>query len=155
MDHPLLVRRHQPPRQLRAQTNHVLLRQRSLPQLLLEGRPRHQLHHQEVDPVRRVEVVERRDVGVAQPREDRRFLPEPSARLIVGQGAGGQDLQGDVAAELLVPGAVDLAHAPGAESLLDAVVGERASDHADLPSMLSRDQTSTTVKGAAIESDLY
>jgi hypothetical protein len=56
-----------------------------------------------------------------QPRQNGRFLPEAAARFLVCLGARGQDLQRDVATELLVLGALDLAHAPGAESLLDAV----------------------------------
>ncbi len=69
-------------------------------------------------------------MGVAQPRQGRGLLAEPAPRLAVGQRARGQDLQRDVAAQLLVPGEEDFAHAPAAQSLLDAVVGERAADHA-------------------------
>jgi hypothetical protein len=135
VDHTLLVRRHQPSRQLRAQSDDVLLQQGPLVKLLLQRGPQHQLHHQEVDPVRLVEVVECRDVRVAQAREDRSFPAKATSRLFVGEGSGGQELQSDVPPQLLVPGAVDLAHAPGAESFHDAVVGERAVDHADLPAL--------------------
>jgi hypothetical protein len=146
VDHSLLVRRLKPAGKLRAQPHHVLLRERALPKLLFQRRPDHELHHQEVDPFGRVEVEERGNVGVAQAREDHRLLAEAPPRLVVGQRTGGQDLEGDVPAQLLVPGPVHLAHAPGAEALLDAVVGEPPPDHADLPSRMSRAQSSAPVK---------
>jgi hypothetical protein len=86
---------------------------------------------------------------VAEARERLPLLAKAAAGRLVSQQTRRQHLQGHVAVQLLVVGAIHLAHAPGAESLLDAVVGERASDHADLPSVLSREQTSTAVTGAA------
>ena len=71
-------------------------------------------------------------MGVGEAGEGVGLLAEAGAGGLVGEGALGEDLQGDVAVELVVMGAVDLAHAPGAEALDDAVVGERAADHAGL-----------------------
>jgi hypothetical protein len=42
----------------------------------------------------------------------------------VGRVLGRQQLEGHVASELGVPGAIDLAHAAGADLVEDAVVGE-------------------------------
>jgi hypothetical protein len=41
---------------------------------------------------------------------------------------GGQELHGDVAAEVVVPGAVDLAHAPGAQLVEELVPAEPHAD---------------------------
>ena len=71
---------------------------------------RHVLHHQEVDAVAAVEVVHRGDVGVVQPGQRLRFTAEPPPCRLVAQRARRQHLEGDVAVEVLVAGAVDLAH---------------------------------------------
>ena len=62
------------------------------------------------------------------------FLPEAGPRRLVREKPRRQHLHRHVAAQLLVPGAVHLAHAPRAELLEDPVVGERATDHIYLPS---------------------
>jgi len=72
---------------------------------------------------------QRGDVGVGEARERVGLLVEAGAGALVGEGAFGEDLEGDVAVELLVVGAVDLTHASRPEALDDAVVGERAADH--------------------------
>ena len=61
--------------------------------------------------------------------ERERFAAEALARRVVGQRAGGQDLQRDVAVEPLVVGAIDDAHAAFADLLEDAVVAEGLADH--------------------------
>ena len=81
--------------------------------------------------------------------QGQRFLAKAVAGLLVTQKARRQHLHRHVAAQLLVPGAVHLAHAAGAELLEDPVVGERAADHGHLPSARNRVQTSTPVKGAS------
>jgi hypothetical protein len=54
---------------------------------------------------------------MGEPREGLRFLTETAVRRLVFQQAGGQDLDGDVAIELLVTRTVDVAMPP-APSLL-------------------------------------
>ena len=59
------------------------------------------------------------------------FVAEAGEALwVVGHG-GGQDLDGDLAVQALVPRAVDLAHPPLADLLNDPVVAQRLADHDD------------------------
>ena len=89
-------------------------------------------------------------MGVGEAGEGVGLLAEAGAGGLVGEGALGEDLQGDVPIELVVVGAVDLAHAPGAEALDDAVVVERAADHTGLLGELERNcpEGSTRGRGA-------
>lgn len=57
------------------------------------------------------------------------LLAEAGAGLVVRDEPGGKHLEGDVAVELFVMGAVDLAHRACAERRDDTVVSERAPDH--------------------------
>ena len=52
------------------------------------------------------------------------LAPETRQAFGVGGELGGQDLQGDVAAQLGVLGAEDLAHAAGADLFDDFVMGK-------------------------------
>jgi hypothetical protein len=129
-DHPLLVRRLQSAGDLRPHPDNGLLRKRPLRLQLLgqRGSP-HQLHDDEVDPIRTVEVEDRRDVGMRQPGEGIRFPVEAAAGLVIRERAFGKDLDRHVAVELLVVGAEDLAHPARPQGLDDSVVSERAADH--------------------------
>ena len=53
--------------------------------------------------------LDRDDVGVAQCRHGARFLFEAAEPLGVGTKSGGQDLDGDVAAQARVVGSIHLA----------------------------------------------
>jgi hypothetical protein len=68
-------------------------------------------------------------VGVIQLREDQGLPAEAFARGIVRDEARGQDLQRDVPVETFIAGAVDDAHAAGANLFDDDVVGETLPDH--------------------------
>ena len=79
------------------------------------GSPFHQLHGQKVDAVGFLDRVDRDDVRVVELGE-RLGLPSKAAEpLGIPRHLGGQHLEGDVAAELRVVRAIDLAHATRAE----------------------------------------
>ena len=73
------------------------------------------------------------DVRVDQPGDGLRLpLETLQAGGVVGE-LGGEDLQGDIAIQLGVPGAVDLAHAAPAEEADDLVVAEGFADQVPPP----------------------
>jgi hypothetical protein len=92
-----------------------------------------EFHDEEVRLVLAVEVMDRGDVRVGQAREGVRLLAKPQAGFLVSEGAFGQDLQGHVAVELLIPGAEDLAHPAGPQRLDDSILSKRAADHEPPP----------------------
>ena len=70
------------------------------------------------------ETVQGRDVRVIELREEASLAFETSETFLVLRELVGEDFDSDVAAELRVAGAVDLAHATFADGLEDLVVGE-------------------------------
>ena len=84
----------------------------------------HQLHHQRGGALALLEAVDRRDVRMVERGEDLRLARE--ARHVVGVVGErrGQHLERDVAMELRVVGAVDLAHAAHSEAVGDFVVSD-------------------------------
>ena len=93
-----------------AESRDLLLRERAAGDVLRQRLAGHVLHDQEVDPVAAVEVVHRGDVRVVQPGQRLRFTAEPPPCRLVGEHARRQHLEGDVAVEVLVAGAINLAH---------------------------------------------
>ena len=92
---------------------------------------RHQLHGDVVDGVG-ADLVDRRQVRMIERRCGPRFLDEAlDARRVAGQ-LGRQDLDGEIAAERRVTGAIDLTHASRANPGDDLVAAELRSDHAGL-----------------------
>src|SRR5512145_2127600 len=96
---------------------------------MLQRWPDDQFHREIVGLVGLAEVEECGDVGVRQTGEYRRLVAEAPTGLALVEQARGQDLEGDVTAEPLVAGAVDLPHASGTEAFFDPVVGELAIGH--------------------------
>jgi hypothetical protein len=89
-----------------------------------------QLHGNEGVAVGFVDVVDDGDVGVLDRRRGLGFLDEaPAAFRIVDQFLG-QDLEGDVAIETGVSGAIDQTHAAAADLLGDVILGEPAARQA-------------------------
>ncbi len=76
-----------------------------------------------------VERVQRRDVGVEQPRQRPRLLSEPLDVLGRGGDVGAEGLDGDGPVEHQVEAAVDGAHAALAQERLDPVRSDDAADH--------------------------
>ena len=92
-----------------------------------------ELHHEEALAVALLETVDAGDARVGQRREHARLALEAREPLGVAREARGQQLERDVAAELRVLGAEDLAHAAGAELGRDLVVGDRGADQSRAP----------------------
>ena len=90
-------------------------------QLVPKGRAFDDFHHDIELAVALADVVDRDDARMIQRGQRSGFLLETPD----GGGAGGrldaQDLDGDIPAELRVPGAIDLSHAAGAEQSDDLV----------------------------------
>ena len=80
-----------------------------------------QLHDQEVDAIGFGDIVQHDDVGMIQSGDGAGFLKEAALAVRVGHAAMGQDLDSDGAPEPRVTGAVDFAHASGAERRFDFV----------------------------------
>jgi len=80
----------------------------------------HVLHDDEVTPVRGLDLVDRDDVRVVQGGGGAGLLDEASPTLFV-HPLRWKDLDGDLAAETRVKGAVDLAHSPRTQQGQDLV----------------------------------
>ena len=88
------------------------------------------LHRDELLAVRPLtQRVDRADVRMIERRERARLAREAGAAPGVGGEVQRQDLDGDVATELGVVCAVDLAHAPFAQLAEDAERSKRLTDH--------------------------
>src|SRR4030095_11559038 len=87
----------------------------------VEGLAGYQLHDERRDLRELFEAVHLRDVGMVERREQTRFALEPRAALRTAGECARQDLDRDVAPELGVPRAIDLAHSAGANPRLNPV----------------------------------
>ncbi len=118
-------------------------RKRTAPDALRQVFAGDQLEHEEAASLGALESIDGRDAGVIQRREQTRFaLEAPQSFGIVGEGVG-ENLDGDVAAQARVAGAIHLAHAACADLLDDFVASEFAGDHgAAIIAELRRDATS-------------
>ena len=94
-----------------------------------EGRPLDQLEDQGSHTVGFLQSVDRADVGVVERRQQARLAREARSTLGVGREMRRQDLYRDVASELVVARAIDLAHAAGAERRNDRVRSKLTADH--------------------------
>ena len=87
------------------------------------------------------EAMDRREIRVVQGGEQARFALEAAAPVRILEKLSGQELDGDVAVEAEIARAIDLTHAPGAESTEDLVGtetragGERHGDEGILSSL--------------------
>jgi len=90
------------------------------------------LEHQERHAPDVLEAVDGGDVRMVELREDAGLALEAGEAFRVAGEGFGQNFDGNVAAERGVGGAVDDAHAAGAELGVDAVVAQRLADHAGL-----------------------
>ena len=89
----------------------------------------HELENQEPETVRFFEAVDRADVRMIQRGEHARLALEArEARRVAGHRAR-QDLDGDVAPELGVASAVDLAHAARPEQRLQVISADGSASH--------------------------
>jgi len=81
-----------------------------------------QLHDEEVPVAVLLHPVERRNVGVVERGENLRLALEARDAFGVGGKSFGEDLDGDLAPELRVSGAIDLTHAARAQHGNDFVL---------------------------------
>ena len=128
MDDVLLVRRFEGLRDLAGDAQRFGQRQGAF-----QGPAGHVLQHQVVGSPGLLQAVNSGDVGVVQRRQHPGLALEAGEAFRVFGEALGQDLDGHLAAELAVGGAIDDAHAAGAELLFDAVVAEGLTDHGKGP----------------------
>ena len=94
-----------------------------------ERRPLHQLHHQGERAVALLDTVDLRDVGMVECRQRLRLALEARPPLGIRGQQIRQDLDRDVAIELDVARAIDLAHSAFADLGLDPVMTEKGTDH--------------------------
>ena len=129
MDDAALVRGREPARDLDGEVNRLGRREPLvLQQAIAERLAFEQLHHR-IDDARLVpDVVEREDVWMVQSRHRTRLALEAREPIGVALGLGGEHLDGDLAAEARVAGAIDLAHPAAANRADDFVGSETCAD---------------------------
>jgi hypothetical protein len=93
----------------------------------IQGPPGHELHHDEVDAFGRLDLVDRDDIRVVEGGGGAGFLDEAGTARSVREPVGRENLDGDVAAEPRVAGAIDLAHSACADGRDDLVRTETAA----------------------------
>ena len=128
MHDALLVRGLQPFRDLFRENAGFIDGDRSPPQPLLEIFALHQFEGEGHALLGLLEAVDRRDIGMIEGGEDLGLPPEAGHPLLILREGRGQDLDRDVASELHVPRAIDLAHAAfadGGDDLVGAEAGAR------------------------------
>src|SRR3990172_11450824 len=91
-------------------------------------------------------LVDGGDAGVVQPRGGAGFVLEALAAVRVAGVGGRQRLQGHLAAQARVLGAVDHAHPALAELLFDAIVGNSLPDHGRSLARAQTDSVSESVE---------
>jgi hypothetical protein len=115
------VRRGEPARDLQRPVDGLLLRHGRGVEPAAQRLALEQLGHGVGDAVVPAEVVDREDVRMRERGDGLGLALEARERVGVGGQLRGEDLDGDVAVELRVAGAVDLAHPAGAERREDFV----------------------------------
>ena len=103
----------------------------ALPDPVRERAAFHELENQEPDAVRLLEAVDRADVRMIQRGEHPRLALEAREPRRVAGDCGRQDLDRDVAPQLRVVCAIDLAHAARAEQRLQLISAEGSPGHGD------------------------
>ena len=102
---------------------------------LIQGLAVDELEHQEIGLIRLDEVVDLADERIGEPRENPRLAQETGAGGAGEAVLGADRLHRHDPLQLLVEGAVDLAHASHAEEALEANVADGRADqaHSDQP----------------------
>ena len=104
-------------------------RQRTPHERLRERLAAHVLHHDEIEAVGGVDLVNRDDVRVNERGGRTGLADEPFVLPGLLTAANRQDLDGDLALEARIDGAPHFSHAAGAKALGDFVVQQLATDH--------------------------
>jgi len=121
MHDPLLVRRRQPLGGLDPVIHRLARGERRTTKPLPKRLPLQKLRDHIGLPAMRPDVVDREDVGMVQGRGRPSLLLESAQPVGIGGEGAGQDLDRHLAPEARVPGAIDLAHASGAQWRNDLV----------------------------------
>ena len=114
-------------RNLNADVHRVGDRHRPARDQVAERRPFDQFQHETLDAVDILAAIDGRDVGMTQRRQDLRFAFEAPATLAIGSDVIGENLEGDIPAELRVVSTKHFAHATTAERVNDLVDSGPAS----------------------------
>ena len=115
MDDAALVRGVQGIGDLSRDRERVSERQRTLRDPFRQRLALDELEHECGAAIDVLEAINRADVGMIQRRQHARFALEAREALRIGREDVRQDFDRDVATELLIMGAIDLAHAANAE----------------------------------------
>src|SRR5262245_49316356 len=110
-----LMRTSQPVRDLGGQREETLVRKRTLREQIAQGLSVDELHGNEGDGVLPPDVMDRDDIRVVESRGGASFLLEAEETFTIDREFLGQDLDRDLAGELGVARAIDLAHSSSAE----------------------------------------
>ena len=124
MDDPLLVRRFEGFGNLLRDRQRLVERDRAERDALRQVLTLDELHHDRTHTATFLEAVDVRDVRVIDGRQCLRFAREPREPIGVAGERVGQDLQRDVAIELRIARAEDLAHSARADAGDDFVDAE-------------------------------
>ena len=118
---------------LQAKVQHLLGREPPGGDPVFQGPPLQTLHDDERPALVLADVVDGADVRMIQGRGRLRLTLEALAGCRVFEVGLGKELQGHMAVKACVLGLVDDAHAPAAQFLDDAVVGDDLPDHGEWP----------------------
>ena len=129
VDDPSFVGGLQASSNLHRVTHGLLQGQRTVFQELRQRLAIHQLQDEKLPVVHLLEAVDGGDVGVVERCQQPRFALETGQAFRVLGIAGREDLDGDLPVQARIPGAVDLAHAPGPEGSDDLVAAEQIVRH--------------------------
>ncbi len=131
VDDPELVRLAEGVGELGRDLDDFRERHRSHRHSVAEGAALHELHGDERRSVGLVDLVDCGDVRMVDGGGRLRLPDETLDALLVGRDLLGEDLEGDLPAELGVLGRVDGPHPAATDLLDDAVVRDRLPDHVD------------------------
>src|SRR5208282_6563019 len=124
VENPLRMSGRQAPRQLNAEPQHLLLRQRAFLQALVERNAWDVFHDQVIDSLLGVEVVHRLDVGVVEATEDKGLAAETLARGGVAQSLGIEYFDCNISLQSLIARTVNDAKAAHTDFFDEAKMAE-------------------------------
>ena len=133
MDDARGMRRREPAGDLLRELEHAIDRHAAARDQLVERAAAHQLHDEEVDPVRVIHFVDRDDVRVIERGCGARLLEKPIAPIAIARRARGDDLDGHDASQTRVDGAVDDTHAALPDQVFNPVMREGRTNHGPHP----------------------
>ena len=128
MDYILFVGRGQTLGELRTEGNDLLLWQRRFLKFVIKRYSGNIFHHQEIQTLLCIEVMDGGNVGVVKLGERQGLIPEAAPSRVICEGAKRQNFDGYFAIQVLVVSEVNHTHTTAADSLDDAVVRDGLAD---------------------------